>query len=171
MPDATPPYAITKVFLALWPAASALPMLEAWRDGATWPQRAKPIQSERLHLTLHYIGAVPREHPAAMPTLLTVPCRPVEVLLTRAEVWDNDVAVLVPERVPAALIDLHSALAAKLAAAGLPVNERPYLPHVTLARNASGAALAHRPPAPLRFVEYILAESDRGYRVVHRFGG
>lgn len=106
-----------------------------------------------------------------MPPLVTVPCPPVEVLLTHAEIWDNHVAVLVPGRVPAALIDLHAALAATLAAAGLPVSERPYLPHVTLARNGRGATLVQKPSVALRCVEYVLAESNHKYHVVHRFGG
>jgi len=49
--------------------------------------------------------------------------------------------VLEPIVVPAGLLALHAALVPSLHAIGLRTDERPFRPHVTLARHAQGASL------------------------------
>jgi 2'-5' RNA ligase len=98
-----------------------------------------------------------------------------ELVLDQAKAWPGGMAVLQAGAVPPAFAQLHGELAARLAAAGLPVEARPWRPHVTLARKAFGA----RPPAsfaPLRWQAgpaFALVRSlpgGRGYETLQSFG-
>ncbi len=165
------PPATARLFLALWPDPATRQALAAWRDRWAWPAGAAVVPDERLHLTLHFIGAVPRERLGALPAALALRCPAFEIGRGRAALWPKGLALWVPDALPPAALALHGALGATLRAAGLPVEDRPFRPHVTLARKASGAL----PPAePLaldwRVHDIALVESHRGYRVLARFG-
>ena len=55
--------------------------------------------------------------------------------------WAQGIAVLEPLVVPPGLLALHAVLARTLQAIGVRTDERPFRPHVTLARHAQGASL------------------------------
>lgn len=161
-----------RLFVALWPTPAVRVALRARRDAVAWPAGSRVVADEQLHLTLHFIGAVrlalwPRLLPA-----LQVPCPPLALELGAAQAWRHGLVVLPALAVPEPLRALHAALAAALAGLGLPVEARPFRPHVTLARRAAGA---HLPPAgePLRWRAngYALVNSaPAGYRVLARYG-
>jgi 2'-5' RNA ligase len=58
-----------------------------------------------------------------------------------AALWAQGIAVLEPLMVPPGLLALHAALARTLQSIGVRTDERPFRPHVTLARHAQGASL------------------------------
>lgn len=155
-----------RVFIALWPGAGVRAALAAWRDGGTWPASASPVRSGQLHVTLHFLGDVPR---ARMPELvhgLAVPFTPFELGFGHGELWHGGIAVLAPDAVPAPLLALHGALGAALERLGLAPNARLYRPHVTLARRA-GPALAPIQGPPIHWLidGYVLMESKVGVGV------
>jgi 2'-5' RNA ligase len=165
-----------RLFLALWPEAAIRAALADWRDAWTWPPGARPVPTERLHLTLHFIGPVERERVAAVADALDVPTTSFELAFGRAERWHHGLAVLRPLDVPPQLPALHAALAERLRACDLPVEVRPFRPHVTLARDAPGAV----PPAPgtalrWRVRGHALVESrpgrEGGYVVLRHYAG
>lgn len=162
-----------RLFIALWPTLAVRAALRARRDAIGWPPRASVVADERLHLTLHFIGDVPHEvWPHLLPALQW-PCPRIDFALGPAELWRHGLAVLPVIAVPEPLLALHAALAGALARLGLPVEQRPFRPHVTLARRAAGARLP--PPAePLRWRTdgYVLVNSDPldGYRLLARYG-
>ena len=164
-----------RLFLALWPTPQVRAGLLAWRDAFAWPATAAVVAPERLHLTLHFIGAVPADRVDAVQAGLAVEPAAFELGFGRAELWPRGIAVLRPLREPPALQDLHVRIGAALRALGLPVEARPFRPHVTLARRAEGVALTQI-PAPLRWRvrSYALVESrlgrDGGYVVLRRYG-
>ena len=166
------PAATARLFLALWPDKATRDAIAAWQRRWTWPERAAVVGPERLHLTLHFIGQLPRARLAEVSALLAVPHEPFEIAFGRAECWPRGLALLMPQSLPEALRALHRRLAAALAAAALPVDTRPFQPHCTLARQAVGAIPPPEPPA-LRWPVngYALVESGRGYRVLQRYGG
>ena len=170
--DAAPPR--LRLFIGLWPDPATRNAIASWQAAWTWPERAAPVPPERLHLTLHFLGDVPAQKLGALVNVLKVPCEAFSLALGVPEVWSNGVAVLRPESVPAGLLRLHAALSQRVTAFDLPVDSRPYRPHVTLARRAVGA---QPPPAPrLQWgidQGYVLARSlpgGAGYQVLERFG-
>jgi 2'-5' RNA ligase len=163
-----------RLFLALWPDKRLRSALARHRDAWHWPADARRVRTDKLHLTLHFIGAVPAARTAGLLSGLAVPFDAFEVVLDRPALWPQGLAVLEPQAVPPPLAALHTALGEVLRAAGLPVEERPFRPHLTLARRAPGA----RPPAQaavLRWAvsHYALVASDLGagggYRVLARY--
>ena len=135
-----------------------------------WPANAQRLAAPDLHLTLVFIGAVPQEQLAQVTQAAGVASAPIELLLDRLEVWKGATVVLRPGTVPAALADLQGRLVQSLKADGVPFDERPFAPHVTLARNAKGIAHTALPPLRWRSAGHVLALSAGGrYAVIERF--
>lgn len=161
-----------RLFLALWPDAPTRHALQAWQGAIAWPADARPTAPAHLHLTLHFIGAVPRARLSALQAGLGRPFTPFTLQLAELVLWRGGLAVLLPAETPPALATLHAGLGVALRALALPVDERPFRPHVTLARHAGGARLT-APAAPVAWhadAGYVLAESAGGYHVLHAFG-
>lgn len=172
MPTSTP--ARLRLFLALWPTPALLHDLLAHADAWTWPARARRTRPERLHLTLHFLGNVPAARLPQLRSAFAVPWAGCELALDRAEVWPGGIAVLEAAQVPPGLAALHATLGERLRGLEIPVEERPYRPHVTLARKAQGAEPAAF--APLRWTAgpcYSLVRSvggGGGYETLQCFG-
>jgi 2'-5' RNA ligase len=168
------PRSTARLFIALWPSPTLRQALAVRRDAWDWPGRARPVPTERLHLTLHFLGDVPRLRLAELTAGLRVAWRAFDLLLVGAEVWRNGVAVLRPVAPPAALLQLHASLGDALQRLALPFDARAFRPHVTLARHAHGAALAAQDAAlRWRVRSYVLVESlpqpVASYRVLQRY--
>ena len=165
-----------RLFLAHWPDDAARDALARWRDHLQWPAGAAPTRSERLHLTLHFIGAVPIERIAPLVQALAAlaPIEPFSLNFGRAELWPGGIAVLCPTATPAALQRLHAQSAQVLLGLDLPAEERPFRPHVTMARKARQArARQDGPVLQWRVQNFALVQSvggGQGYRLLHRFG-
>lgn len=160
-----------RLFLALWPDAAARRRCVAWQRRWRWPPGASVVAPERLHLTLHFIGDV---DPARLPELgagLALPFAPFDIAFGLPRLWRGGLALAVPQAVPEPLLALHAALGDALRRLELPVEARPFRPHLTLARRADGA----EPPAEAlacgwRVERYALVRSANGYRTVAEFG-
>lgn len=162
-----------RLFIALWPTPAVRAALAARRDGVGWPARAAPVLDDRLHLTLHFLGAVAIERLTDLVPTLAVPWPGCAIALGDAARWPYGLVVLPVQRPPAALLELHKGLGDRLAGLGLPVEQRAFRPHVTLARRAERAQLPAA-SAPLRWrpADYALVRSDpaTGYHVLARYG-
>lgn len=160
-----------RLFLALWPLPRLRAALLASQQQWHWAPRALPVPGAQLHLTLHYIGAVPRARLPELRAGLRVPCPAFALSLERPCLWRRGLAVLEPGTMPPGLLELHQALGASLAGLGLRVEARPFRPHVTLARRAANS----RPPASItplgwQIRGYVLVESAGGaYQVLERY--
>jgi len=171
----TPPLPPLRLFLALWPPADVAAALHAHTGTWTWSASARRTRPERLHITLHFIGAVAAADVLPLQRALDLPWSGCELVLDRAQVWPGGIAVLEATELPAELAALHATLGDRLRGRGLPVEARRFRPHVTFARKAQGS----RPPegfAPLRWTAapaYVLVQSlpgGRGYVPIQRFG-
>ncbi len=163
-----------RLFLALLPGPAVQAALaehaRAWR----WPPDAARYAPADWHVTLHFLGAVPRARLDELRAALAAPLEPFELRFGEPLLWPHGLAVLLPMAVPAALQRLHEALGLRLRQLGLRTDERAYRPHLTLARKA-GQALPPAPPAwGWRVRGYVLMESTGDaaarYRVVQRYG-
>ena len=163
------PAGSSRLFVALWPGPRSRGALVDARERWPWPPPAAPVPQERLHLTLHFLGAVPRERLDALGDALALPFRAFDLVFGRPELWPHGIAVLCPHGTPEPLRQLHRDLAAALWRLGLPPEARPWRPHVTLARHATGAL---PPPAapPWRWPVrgYALVESESRPRLTYR---
>jgi RNA 2',3'-cyclic 3'-phosphodiesterase len=164
-----------RLFLALWPPPEVLEALQAHAGAWSWGEAARRTRDERLHVTLHFLGDVPAAKVPDLQSGLQVPWTGCELLLDRPVVWPGGIAVLEATDVPAELAQLHARLREQLERMEVPLENRRYRPHVTLARKAFGS----RPPpdlAPLRWqagAAYDLVRSlpgGRGYETIQRFG-
>jgi 2'-5' RNA ligase len=152
-----------RLFLALWPDDDTRAKLLVWQQAQTWPAGARLTPASNLHLTLHFLGQVPEARLPALQQALPAPGGPVTLTLDRVDVWPNGVAVLRPETTPPALLALHARLGDTLTQMGLPLESRPYQPHVTLARRAKGLIPQAAPPLHWSARRYALVHSDHGY--------
>jgi len=164
-----------RLFLALWPGATVRARLASYRDAWRWPEGARPVADETLHVTLHFIGALARSRlPDLARSLAAVPMASTVLRPGAAQVWPGGIAILGIDA-NARLAELHERLGDVLRSAGIALDARPFAPHVTLARKAPKAL---PPPAPPMFRwpvgHFVLVESIPGaaarYEVLSRFG-
>lgn len=165
-----------RLFIALWPTEEVRARIARWQSEWTWPPRAAVVAPERLHVTLHFLGDVAPARLAELKYVLRrVPAQKFALHFSRADLWQRGIAVLRPEMLPTGLRGLHARIGLALAGIGLPVEERVYRPHVTLARRAFGAT----PPAQPADVpwevdgSFVLVQTlggGRGYEILERFG-
>ena len=164
-PDPTP-----RLFLALWPDDDTRTALLAWQQAQTWPATARLTRPDDLHLTLHFMGAVPQSALTELKHALPTPEATVSLCLDHLDVWPNDVAVLCPTVTPPALLAMHRQLADALRQCDLSVESRPYQPHVTLARRARGLQPHALPALHWTTRHYALVHSSRGYHPLQHYG-
>lgn len=152
-----------RLFLALWPEEPVRQALLACRDAWQWGRNAGKVPARHLHLTVHFLGEVPRARVPELTRGLAVPVTPFELVLAPLAVWPNGVAVWEAAACPAELTRLHDQLSRALVRLDVPLEERPYRPHVTLARRARDAAPpACVPPLSWPVDHYALVESCPG---------
>ena len=169
-----PPADSVRLFLALWPAPRQRAALAHHGREWRWPPGSRLVAPDNLHLTLHFIGNVPGEHLPELRQALRLPCQPFELNLDQPQLWPHGIAVLAPQTIPRALMQLQATLGEILRCLGLPTEARDFRPHVTFARHAQGAT---PPPAtapihwPVR--GYALVEARPGgsidYRVLESY--
>jgi 2'-5' RNA ligase len=163
-----------RLFIALWPEAAFSSALHAQCGVCTTDLHARVVTPERVHMTLHFLGPVPRQQLPALVSALRVPFQPFEFNFSRCEQWPHGLLVAVPDTVPPPLVQLRGALGEVLQGLGLPVDERAFRPHLTLARRHAGPCpVMKNPPLGWRVTAYLLVESQGApagaYRAVQSF--
>ncbi len=163
-----------RLFVALWPGTALRARLADWHRHCAWPQGVRPVAAVRLHLTLHFLGAQPRELLPAIDAALQRPFAPFHLSLGRPAWWPGGIAVLEPDAVPPGLQDLQATLGTALRSLGLPIETRRFRPHVTLARHVPSAGLpAAGPDLDWSVRSCALVESRpaprASYRVLQRY--
>lgn len=135
---------VQRLFLALWPDDSVRRWLRALP--AVSGRRVPP---ETWHVTLVFLGAVEAVRRQALEEdLAAVPGEPFRLVLDRRGHWRRGgITWLAAGDTPPALSHLQRRLADLAREHELALDRRPYLPHLTLARQA--------PPEPPSKIEPI----------------
>lgn len=151
-----------RLFFALWPDEATRQRLSGLAQTLRRQCGGRPTPPDNLHLTLVFLGPIGRAQlPAIRAVADTVRVPAFALRFCELGYWArNRIAWIAPGEPPRALFDLVSALEVGVAPLGVPREERPYLPHVTLLRQAHcrGAAL---PPAdiPWTVADFVLVAS------------
>lgn len=164
-----------RIFLALVADEPVQVQLAAHAKQWTWPVGCVACLSADWHITLHFIGAVDADRVRQLAAGVVVPFQPFVLVLDRPLLWPHGLAIVGATVVPAPLQALYQRLGDALRGLDVPVETRPYQPHVTLARHA-GAAIAPAASAPVlwpvKAYALVLSTGDRAqrYRVIHNYG-
>jgi 2'-5' RNA ligase len=164
-----------RLFFALWPVSELQAKLAAWASRAAG--RGRAMRRENLHLTRVFLGAT---EAALVPDLIalasSVRFAPISLLLDRVGYWKhNRIIWCGAGDEPQALAALVEDLRARLDAAGIRYDPKPFVSHVTLVRDAFGLPAA---PAWIPLVweapDFALVSSTRAegrvtYQVTQRF--
>ena len=165
-----------RLFIALWPSDAVRSEIARWQSEWVWPERASVVPPEQLHITLHFLGDVAPQRVLDLKYVLkSISFAHFDLHFGRPDIWHQGIAVLRPINSPTTLRGLHARIGLALAEIDLPVEERTWRPHVTLARRASGAKPPERMPdvhweAGGGFVLVQTLSAGRGYEILARFG-
>jgi 2'-5' RNA ligase len=163
-----------RLFFAVWPTPQ---VQRALADIARRAQRecgGKAVPAANIHLTLVFLGDLPRDRVTVLEALAsTVRGNRFELTVNRLEYWRHNRILWAGARIcPEALQELVARMQGALAGAEFRFDRRPYVPHVTLLRNARRAPAQDSCPDVAWPVEgFALVESapragGRAYQVL-----
>lgn len=161
------------MFFALWPDERVKLALGQWAGAFHAACGGRRMRTENLHITIAFIGAIARDRIEALAeAAASVQAREFDLLLDQPGYWKhNRIAWLGAGDVPSALISMVEELRAALTCAGIPFDPKPFVPHVTLLRNArQPQEMPALDPVRWRVRGFVLLSSEReqagpGYRI------
>jgi RNA 2',3'-cyclic 3'-phosphodiesterase len=165
-----------RVFFAAWPPPEVQRTLGDIARQAEGECGGRAVPAHNIHLTLVFIGDIPRGRAAELEALGgTVASSRFTLVVDRLEYWRHNRILWagVGER-PQALLTLVERLQQPASAGGFRVEARPYVPHVTLRREARRAPAITRirvewPVDEFALVESAQRERGRMYEVLRRW--
>lgn len=160
-----------RLFFALWPDEAVRAVLSGWQPPLQALCGGSPMQSDTLHSTLLFLGAVDVNKLEALQLAAQeVAGRTFEVRFDVARYWGhNHICYAAPRQVPAALLELQSELERRLRKHRFNFETREFKPHVTLLRHAkwTDVPLPEMPVVCWQAREFVLVQSlgdERGAR-------
>jgi RNA 2',3'-cyclic 3'-phosphodiesterase len=164
-----------RLFFALWPDSELQGRLAAWAKQVAG--RGRAMRRENLHLTLAFLGDTDAALLPEIKSLAAEVCfEPICLPLDRVGYWKhNRIIWCGAGEEPQVLTALVADLRARLTAAGVRYDPKPFVSHVTLVRNA--ASLPEAPawiPLVWEARDFALVASTRAegrvtYAVMRRF--
>jgi RNA 2',3'-cyclic 3'-phosphodiesterase len=163
-----------RVFFAAWPTPDVQRALGEIARQAQRECGGRAVPAHNVHLTLLFIGDIARERVASLEALGSAVVSPGFTLqVDRMEYWrHNRILWAGVEECPQPLRILVERVQQAAAAAGFRFDSRPYVPHVTLLREARRAPKEGRfvtvswPVTELALVQSVQKERGRVYEVV-----
>lgn len=164
-----------RLFLALWPDEPVRRRVARHAKDWVLPADCLRYQPADWHVTLHFLGSVAAGHVPGIADGVDLAFEPFELVLDQPQLWPRGLAVLGASKTPTALRSMHTQLGEKLGALEQRVEARPYRPHLTLARRATGATLpTDSRPVAWRVRRYALVVStgsvEQRYVVLREYG-
>ncbi len=164
------------MFFAAWPPPEVQRALGDIAGQAQGECGGRAVPAHNIHLTLVFIGDIPRDRVARLETLGAAVAAPrFNLVVDRLEYWrHNRILWAGVGDCPQALRTLVERLQEPVAAAGFRIERRPYVPHVTLRRDARGDPANTRIRVAWPVTEFALVESaqrarGRVYEVLRRW--
>jgi 2'-5' RNA ligase len=136
-----------RLFFALWPEPAMAQRLHALTVDQTRRLGGRAMRPETLHLTLAFLGNVASDRlPAARAAADRVAAASFSFTLDRLEYWRHNRLLWAGGDAAPGLLALAGQLQDSLRQNGFALEERRFVPHVTLARNVKEAQGADLPP-------------------------
>ena len=154
-----------RLFFALWPDDAARAALGDLVSSLRVQCGGRPVPESKLHVTLLFLGNVQAGLVADLRRMAgRVTAPPATLVLDHVEYWRrNRLLCVSATHCPPALVDLVAGLVQGARRLNLPVDERPYVPHVTLLRNAVRRMKQHTfQSITWRVDEFVLLRSAAG---------
>ena len=167
-----------RLFFALWPEDELRTRIVRATRAEVRGTGGKPTPPENLHMTLHFLGAVPDELIAPLIERVSVlPLDPFDLTLDQYGYWQRARTLwLGLQETPPALAELARDLGGISHELGLPRQRRAFIPHMTLARKVNRLT-PRDPPRSMHWPvnEFVLIESVLGgrhsrYTILEHFG-
>lgn len=163
-----------RLFFALWPAPEVQRALGDIADRAQFECGGRAVPARNIHLTLVFLGDLPRDRTTVLETLVSAVKGPrFAMSVDRLEYWrHNSVLWAGTDACPEPLQELVARMQDAFRGAGFRFDQRPYVPHVTLLRNARRAPVNDHCPAVawpvsgFALVESAPRERGRVYQVL-----
>ena len=163
-----------RLFFAAWPAPEVQQALGKQAQVLARECGGRAIPAHNIHLTLAFLGDVERARRARIDALAgAISGQHFNLAIDHVEYWrHNRIVWAGVEHCPEALQDLAASLERALAAEEFRIERRPYVPHVTLLRDArrAPADAAMRtiawPVSGFALVESVPREKGRAYEVL-----
>jgi 2'-5' RNA ligase len=151
------------LFFAVFPDSDTRRRFAAAAQALMLDGGSRRVPSENYHLTLAFIGEVSAPLSALEAVGAAQRAPAFTARFDGYEYWPTtSVVVARASSCPAALDDLRRGLCANLARCGVRVDDRPFRPHVTIARKVSQApVLQAMPEIAWTAHAFQLARSDR----------
>jgi len=142
-----------RLFFALWPDDRVRGELVAVVNRLRSSVSAKWVNTDKLHMTLAFLGDVEADRLTALESVADLLDGPAfELTLDRIELWRKPgIVCLGSSTPPEALNILAAGLAKNLRAAGFELETRPFRAHLTLARKARHLSANSELAAPLHW--------------------
>lgn len=158
-----------RLFFALWPSDEFRAEIEATTLPLARASGGRLIPPPNFHVTLLFLGEIPVERlPAVQQAGAALAGSPAFRLeFDTLESWGRKVLCLTSSTPPAAAIDLADRLRASLRSQIKQLDERPYNPHITLARELPSSRPIQKIPVHIKqglcqkVNDYVLVESVR----------
>lgn len=165
-----------RVFFALWPPPAQRQQLHDLALRYHKQCGGRVMRVETLHLTLLFMGAVPRHRLQALCSALDVlEASAFSLTLGEFRCWrHNRIGYLTTTGTDVALSRLAQALREAVSAAGFSFEERAFAPHVTLLRHVDHVldpqpiADVEWPVETIALVESVATDGGVSYRTLHR---
>jgi 2'-5' RNA ligase len=164
-----------RLFFAAWPGPAVQHALFELARKAQRECGGRAVAERKIHLTLAFLGSLDGARAAeAAACADRIRGRPCDLAITRLEYWrHNRILWAGVEQCPEPLVALASHLSAALRERGFLLEDRPYVPHITLLREARrGPAGKSIPPVAWPVRELVLVESlQRGAERLYEVAG
>jgi 2'-5' RNA ligase len=152
---------VARLFFGLWPDSQLRTEIQTFASQLSL-DTGRLVASTNTHITLVFLGNVDELSCTALKKgAARLSIKPFSLRLDRLGWWSKPkIAWLAPTEQPAELIQLASELASLARRCGLSLEERPYKPHLTLARKVKNPLQeASVQPISWNINEFCLLES------------
>ena len=163
-----------RLFLALWPDPATAAALAVLARDVAEHAHGKATPPENIHLTLAFLGNQPSAIvPDLIKSMRAIDISRFSLRLDQVGCWRRSaIAWLGASEAPNELVSLHAELARIADSMGIVLDDRPFAPHLTLARRImTSVRRSVDPPIawPVDAVTLVVSEPGSGrpvYRVL-----